>query len=98
MQEKAVGVEATADKKGVVLTTKKTSHRNNPAKNVNRVTFQNAAGPRRVLSKIRTTLRQTRYRNDLKTAALKRASALLRAQRPRIAKPATETKAAPKAQ
>ena len=85
VQQKTVGVAPSADGKGVVLTTKKTTHRNKPAKNSNKVTFQNASGPRRVLGKIRTTLRQSRYRRDLKTAALRRASALLRAQRPKAA-------------
>lgn len=68
------------------MTTRKHTARNRPAKSLNKVTFQHAAGPRRVLGKIRTTLRQTRYRKDLKTIALRRASALLQAQRPKVAK------------
>ena len=96
VHKKTVGVEATSDKKGVVLTTRKQSFRNKPAKSLNRVTFQNAAGPRRVLSKIRKTLRQTRYRKDLKNATLKRASALLRAQKPKAVKAAAEKKPATK--
>lgn len=95
---KTVGVEPSADRKGVVLTTRKQTHRNKPAKNSNRVTFQAASGPRRVLSKIRTTLRQTKYRKDLKTAALRRASALLRAQRPKAVKAEKAKPAAKKAE
>ena len=100
VHRKTVGVAPSADKKGVVLTTRKSTHRHKPAKSLNRATFQNAAGPRRVLGKIRNTLRQTRYRKDLKTAVLRRASALLRAQQPRVAKAAAAEKkpAAAKAQ
>jgi hypothetical protein len=50
-------------------------------KSLNRVNFKNASGSRRVLTKIRNTLRKTNYRKDLKTTALRRASALLRGQR-----------------
>ena len=90
VQEKTVGVTPSADGKGVVLTTRKTTHRNKPAQNSNRVTLQTASGPRRVLGRIRTTLRQTRYRKDLKMTALRRASALLRAQRQKAAAPAAK--------
>ena len=66
-----------------------------PAKNLNKTTFKTASGSRRILSKIRTTLRQSKYRKDLKTAALRRASALLNGQK---AAPAAEKKAAKKAE
>jgi hypothetical protein len=80
------------------LTTRKQVNRNKPAKSLNRVTFKNASGPRRVLSKIRSTLRNTRYRKDLKTAVLRRASSLLRAQQPKVAKAAAAAKPAKKAE
>lgn len=51
--------------------------------------FQTSSGPRRVLGKIRNTLRSTRYRKDLKNAALRKASALLRAQQTKTVKPGT---------
>ena len=72
--------------------------RNKPAKSLNKVSFKTASGSRRVLSKIRNTIRKNRYRNDLKVTALRRASALLRAQRPKAtaAAAATEKKAAKK--
>jgi large subunit ribosomal protein L28e len=94
VHDKTVGVAPTADKKGLVLTTRKQTARNKPAKSLNKVTFKNASGPRRVLSKIRTTLRQNRYRKDLKTAVLRRASSLLRAQQPKAAKAAADKKPA----
>ena len=99
VHSKTVAVEPSADKKGVVLTTRKQSGRNKPGKNANKVTFQTSSGPRRVLGKIRKTLRTTRYRKDLKTATLRKASALLRAQQTKTAKAApaaAEKKAQPK--
>ena len=62
--------------------------RNKPAKSLTRVSLKSAAGQRRVLGRIRSTLRQTRYRKDLKNAALRRASALLNGQRVKAAAPA----------
>jgi len=97
IHNKTVGIEATADKKGVVLVTKKQTGRQRPVKSYNRVTFQAAAGPRRVLSKIRTTLRKNKYRKDLKMAALRRASALLRKPKTAPAAATTEKKGAKKA-
>jgi large subunit ribosomal protein L28e len=88
VHNRTVGVVPSDDKKGIVLTTKKHSYRNKPGKNSNKVVFLNSSGPRRVLSKIRTSLRSSRYRKDLKTAALRRASALLRAQQTKAVKPA----------
>lgn len=85
MHNKTVGVASTSDKKGVVLTTRNQAGRNKPAKSLNRVSFKSAAGQRRVLGSIRTTLRQTRYRKDLKMAALRRASALLNGQKVKTA-------------
>ena len=60
--------------------------RNKPAKSLNRVAFKSAKGARRILSNIRTTLRNKGYRKDLKMAALRRASALLAGQKPKVAK------------
>ena len=78
---KTVGVNLSADKKSVVMTTKKQSAKNKPAKSLNNVSFKIASGPRRVLSKIRNTIRGTRYRKDLKGLALRRASALMTGQK-----------------
>jgi large subunit ribosomal protein L28e len=72
--------------------------RNKPARNLNKVTFKASNGSRRVLSKIRRTIRKTGYRNDLKNTALRRASAFLRAQKPKSAqKNVTDKKANTKA-
>jgi len=96
VHRKTIGVEVSADKKGIVLVTKKQTGRQRPAQNQNRVTFQAAAGPRRVLSKIRTTIRKNKYRKDLKMAALRKASVLLRKPKTAVAA-ATQKGAAKKA-
>lgn len=83
VQNKTIGVNLSADKKGVVMTTKKQTGRLQPCKSINSVTFKQASGPRRVLSKIRNTIRKTGYRKDLKTLALRRASALMNGQKTR---------------
>ena len=85
VHEKTVGVNLSADKKSVVLTTKKQTAKLRPAKSLNNVAFKIASGPRRVLSRIRNSIRKTRYRKDLKTLALRRASALMNGQKTRAA-------------
>ncbi|XP_030853978.1 60S ribosomal protein L28-like isoform X1 [Strongylocentrotus purpuratus] len=80
IHKKAVGVEAAADGKGVVLVTKKIKGTmNKPAKTFNRVEMKKDS--RRTLTAIRRTLKKG-YRKDLKMAALRRASAIIRSQKP----------------
>ncbi|CAF0806044.1 unnamed protein product [Didymodactylos carnosus] len=55
-------------------------YRQKPAKSIRKITFKKDA--RRTLTSIRRTIRKQRYRKDLKMAALRRASALLRGQKP----------------
>lgn len=76
---KVVGVETAADGKGVVLTTGNTKNINKPAKRLAKVKLTKDS--RRALTTIRRTIRSKSYRKDLKMAALRRASALLRGQR-----------------
>jgi len=78
VHKKTVGI-VPVDKKGfsVVLKTKKNQRK--PAKNVHKVQFKD--GARRSLGKLRKTLVHSRYRSDLKQAAIRRASAILRSQR-----------------
>merc|ERR1712198_83007 len=68
---KAVGVAAAADNKGVVLVTKKPKAANKPANSAASVTLKKG---RRAFNKTK------------KRAAMKRTSAILRSQRPRIGK------------
>ncbi|CAF1019485.1 unnamed protein product, partial [Adineta ricciae] len=76
---KVVGVEAVKDGKGVVFSTGSTKSVQKPAKRLRKVKL--AKDSRRTLTSIRRTIRKQRYRKDLKMAALRRASALLRGQR-----------------
>jgi len=77
---KAVGVTAGAGNKGFVLSTKRTKNGNRPAKSVVSTTMKAGAG--RSLQKMKASLIKQRYRKDLTKAALVRASAILRSQKP----------------
>merc|ERR1712002_694751 len=80
IHKKTVGVEGASDGKGVVLVTKKVKGTyNKPCKTFNRV--EPKKDSRRTLTAIRRTLKKG-YRKDLKMAALRRASAIIRSQRP----------------
>ncbi|KAI9144926.1 ribosomal protein L28 [Paraphysoderma sedebokerense] len=68
---KTVGVVATADKRGVTFTTKKTTSSNKPAKMFATVSF--TRGTRRSVRSANGILKT--YRPDLKKAALARISA-----------------------
>ncbi|CAF1047941.1 unnamed protein product [Rotaria sp. Silwood1] len=76
---KVVGVEAIKNGKGVVFTTGSTKNVKKPMKRFRKVKLTKDS--RRTLTSIRRTIRKQRYRKDLKMAALRRASALLRGQR-----------------
>merc|ERR1712045_531720 len=80
VRPQTVGVEPCADGKGVVLVTKKSIGYRKPAKHMNRVELKK--GSRAPLSAIRTTIRKGRYRKDLKMAAVRKASAILKSQKP----------------
>ncbi|CAF1436016.1 unnamed protein product [Rotaria sp. Silwood1] len=86
---KVVGVEAIKDGKGVVFTTGSVKNMKKPAKRFRKVKLTKDS--RRTLTSIRRTIRKQRYRKDLKMAALRRASALLRGQRLALTTPATTT-------
>ncbi|CAF0940406.1 unnamed protein product [Rotaria sordida] len=76
---KVVGVETVKDGKGVLFTTGCVKNVKKPAKRFRKVKLTKDS--RRTLTSIRRTIRKQRYRKDLKMAALRRASALLRGQR-----------------
>merc|ERR1711936_617010 len=80
--KKAIGIAPAADNKGVVLVTKKTKVGNKPAGSLNSVTLKK--GRRAVLTAVANSVKG--YDKSKKRAALKRASAVLRSQRPRIGK------------
>ncbi|CAF4550309.1 unnamed protein product [Rotaria sp. Silwood2] len=91
---KVVGVEAVKDGKGVVFTTGCVKNMKKPAKRLRKVKLTKDS--RRTLTSIRRTIRKQCYRKDLKMAALRRASALLRGQRLALTTTAPTTKTASK--
>merc|ERR1711931_42677 len=80
VRQKTIGIEPASDGKGVVLVTKKRGGYRKPASRENRVELK--SGSRATLSTIRKSIRKGRYRKDLKMAALRRASAILKSQKP----------------
>uniref|UniRef100_A0A1B0DIX5 Large ribosomal subunit protein eL28 n=1 Tax=Phlebotomus papatasi TaxID=29031 RepID=A0A1B0DIX5_PHLPP len=79
-----------ADKKGFTVVYKKKKVENQPSKSLVKVTMK--SGPRRSLYKLKKMLKAQKYRKDLTKAALRRASAVLRSQRPRNTKKAKKAK------
>ena len=63
-----------------MLTTKKASKGNKPGKGLVATTMK--AGPRRSLHSVKAVLVKGRYRKDLTKAALRRAAAITRSQKP----------------
>nr|ACD65130.1 putative 60S ribosomal protein RPL28 [Novocrania anomala] len=84
VHQKTIGVEPCADGKGVVLVTRKSTGWRKPVKAFTRTELKR--GSRRSLNTIRKTIRNNRYRKDLKMSALRRASMILKSQRPVIIK------------
>merc|ERR1712106_459831 len=77
---KAVGVSAAADNKGFVVTTKRAKLSHKPSKATLTVTMK--AGLGRGLHKTKANLNKQRYRKDLTKAAMRRAAAIVRSQKP----------------
>jgi len=80
IHKRSVGVEPAKDGKGVVLVTRKPKANGRPAVTYNKMELKK--GSRKTLTSIRNTVRKGRYRKDLKMAALRRASAILKSQKP----------------
>ncbi|XP_060226088.1 large ribosomal subunit protein eL28-like [Meriones unguiculatus] len=78
IHRKTVGVEATADSKGVVVVMRQIRSAK-PATSVRTTVNKNA---RATLSSIRYMIPKNRYHPDLRMAAICRASAILRSQKP----------------
>ncbi|XP_014227008.1 60S ribosomal protein L28 [Trichogramma pretiosum] len=91
IHKKSVGIVDTPDKKGFTVVYKKAKNVNKPAKSTVKRTMK--AGPRRSLYKLKNLLQKNKYRRDLTKVALRRASAVLRSQKPL---PAKKMKAAKK--
>jgi len=89
VQKKTVAIEPAASGKGVVLVTRNGGSLRKPAKNYSRVELKGNA--RRTLKTIGQTLFNGKYRKDLKMCAVRRASAILRSQKPVVVKKARGT-------
>ncbi|XP_037584060.1 60S ribosomal protein L28-like [Cebus imitator] len=79
IHHKTVGVESAADGKGVVVVMKRTSGQRKPATSYLRT--NNNKNVRATLSSTRHMIRKNKYCPDLRMAAIRRASAILRSQK-----------------
>ncbi|XP_064217879.1 large ribosomal subunit protein eL28-like [Aotus nancymaae] len=85
IHRKTVGVEPEADGKGVVVVMKRRSGQRKPATSYVRITINKNA--RATLSSIiRHMICKNKYQPDLRMAAIRRASAILRSQKPVMVK------------
>ncbi|XP_030624160.1 large ribosomal subunit protein eL28 [Chanos chanos] len=84
VHRKTVGVEPAADGKGVVVILKKRAGQRKPAASYEKITINKNS--RATLSSLRNVIRKNNYRKDLRMAALRRASAILKSQKPVVVK------------
>lgn len=96
IQRKALTVEPHASGKGVNLVFRKRAQQSKPAKSIARVPL--TKGSVRALSAIRSFCNKNFYRKDLKNVALRRASAILRSQKPKSVKRKAAGKSTKKAE
>nr|XP_033813676.1 60S ribosomal protein L28-like [Geotrypetes seraphini] len=81
---KTVGVEPAADGKGIVVVLKKRAGQRKPVTSYEKIAINKNA--RATLSSLRHIIQKNKYRKDLRMAALRRASAILRSQKPVLVK------------
>ncbi|XP_062867295.1 60S ribosomal protein L28 [Trichomycterus rosablanca] len=84
IHRKTVGVEPAADGKGVVVILKKRAGQRKPVKSFEKITINKNS--RTTLNRLRNIIRKNNYRKDLRMAALRRASAILKSQKPMVVK------------
>ncbi|XP_053307457.1 60S ribosomal protein L28 [Spea bombifrons] len=84
VHKKTVGVEPAADGKGVIVILKKRTGQRKPATSYEKITVNKNS--RATLSSLRHIIRKNNYRKDLRMAALRRASAIIRSQKPVVLK------------
>merc|ERR1711881_203869 len=94
VNSKVVGISATADNKGFVLTTKRAKSAHKPNKALVATTMK--AGARRSLHSVKAVMVKGRYRKDLTKAALRRAAAITRSQKALPARKGAKVAAAKK--
>ncbi|XP_044157888.1 60S ribosomal protein L28-like [Bufo gargarizans] len=84
IHKKTVGIEPAADGKGIVVVLKKCAGQCKPATSYEKITINKNS--RATLSSVRNIICKNNYRRDLRMAALRRASAILRSQKPVVVK------------
>ncbi|XP_044766463.1 60S ribosomal protein L28-like [Coccinella septempunctata] len=84
VHKKTVGIVDGPDKKGFTLVYKRPKKQNKPKECTMKTTFK--SGPRRSLFKLKRLMKNEKYRTDLTKVALRRASAVLRSQKPKRGK------------
>nr|AFM86515.1 60S ribosomal protein L28-like protein [Callorhinchus milii] len=84
IHRKTVGVEPAADGKGIVVVLKKRAGQRKPTTSYERITVNKNA--RATLNSLRHIIRKNNYRLDLRMAAIRRASAILKSQKPVVVK------------
>uniref|UniRef100_H3C370 Large ribosomal subunit protein eL28 n=1 Tax=Tetraodon nigroviridis TaxID=99883 RepID=H3C370_TETNG len=85
VHKKTVGVQPAADGKGIVVVLKKRkTGQNKPATSYEKITINKNS--RATLSSLRHIISKNKYRKDLRMAALRRASAILKSQKPVVVK------------
>ncbi|XP_053546608.1 60S ribosomal protein L28 [Bombina bombina] len=84
IHKKTVGVEPAADGKGIIVVLKKRTGQRKPSSSYEKITINKNS--RATLSSLRHIIRKNNYRKDLRMAALRRASAILRSQKPVVVK------------
>ena len=89
VNKKAVGI--TALPKGFAVTVKKPSKANRPGRSLARQEMK--SGARSSLHKVKNMMVKQRYRKDLTKAAMKKASAIIRSQKPLPARKGANKKA-----
>lgn len=88
VNRKAIGITAGPDNKGFTVVLKKAKKGHMPSASKDNVTMK--AGARRSLHKLKSMIVKQRYRKDLTQAALRRASLIIRSQKPLPAKKGTK--------
>nr|AFM86666.1 60S ribosomal protein L28-like protein [Callorhinchus milii] len=84
IHRKTVGVEPAADGKGIVVVLKKRAGQRKPATSYEKITVNKNA--RATLNSLRHIIRKNNYRRDFRMAAIRRASAILKSQKPVVVK------------
>ncbi|XP_065162646.1 large ribosomal subunit protein eL28 [Atheta coriaria] len=92
VHKKSVAIVDGPKKKGFTVIYKKASKQKKPRQSTVKRTMK--SGPRRSLFKLKRLLNKNKYRTDLTQAALRRASAVLRSQKPIVTKKVTKPKKA----